>query len=66
MSRTIESILAGSCTPAHDLLLQIRHYGMDAAAALRAYNARLLPRDRVVSLHDAAAAERAFEVFHDI
>jgi hypothetical protein len=33
MSRTIESILAGSCTPAHDLLLQIRHYGMDAAAA---------------------------------
>ena len=66
MSNSLESILSGSCTPATDLLVEVEYHGLDYSSALAAYNSRLFPRDRVVSLHDAANRERDFQISRDI
>lgn len=56
--KTMQTILSGSCEPATELLALVEFGGADAPSALAAYNARLFPRDRVVSLLDAAQAEQ--------
>lgn len=62
---TIKRILSGSCTPASDLLVHVKHYGMDEKAALDALNARLAFGAHFVSLHDAAQIETEFQRTHD-
>jgi hypothetical protein len=62
---TIKKILSGSCTPATDLLNQVRN-GLDESEALEAYNSRLFPKDRVVTLADAARNESDFQRVNNI
>lgn len=57
----IKKILAGSCTPATELLAQVKLNVLDEGEALNAYNGRLFPKDRVVTLSDAAQAESNFQ-----
>ena len=57
MYTSIASCLSGSCTPAIDLLDMVQARVVSYYDALRAYNNRLHPKYRVVSLRDAAERE---------
>lgn len=60
---TAERIIAGSCTPAHDLLAAVDSDRLTYTEAERALSAHYCRR---VDLYDCAAAESEFMRFNDI